>query len=99
MAFSYTVDDRILVNGGRWLSYGTWTSTSTTATGDIDVRMRYVETFFLSYTGDGVIADAPSADEVFPLIDTDVTIDFTAAADGVWWCFGRTPQGRVPSSG
>jgi hypothetical protein len=78
--------------GTKWINYGTWTATAATATGQIETKLKVVEAVLLSYTGNGVSANAASVDETLPLYTTDnglVDIDFDAASTGTWIAIGR----------
>lgn len=90
MAFASTIQGTESC-GSMTMTYGKWDSDSTT-TGEIITGLERVEMMMLTGGGaaeTGVSADAPTIEEVFPLVDnTDVTINTTSNVDGYWIAWG-----------
>ena len=76
--------------GSKTVTIGSFTASGSETGGGITTGLSRVDAIFLQQTGAAVIADAPVADETFPLINsTDVTIVTTAGADGIWMAIGE----------
>ena len=84
MAFSSAISGKS-VEGKFRVHWGTWTSSDTTATGDVNTGLRIVNRMTLTVNG---AATAASVAETFPIAGSAVTINFTAAADGYWIAWG-----------
>jgi len=90
MAFTSTIEYRISLGDGRWMTQGTFT-TDTTG-GDIETGLRNVESITLQHKGGSTVADKPSVNETIePHTVKDgekVTIVVTSGADGYWRATG-----------
>jgi hypothetical protein len=88
MAFAYTAEEIKEYFGRKKAVWGTFTNGSGDTGGDIVTGLAHTDFISLQYTGAAVIADAPVANETFPLASGAVTIVTVDNADGIWFAFG-----------
>lgn len=87
MAFAYAITDTSYF-GNKKVVIGTFTSTGGSTGGDIVTGLTSCDMITLQQTGAAVVADAPVANETFPLAGGAVTIVTTANAVGQFIAYG-----------
>ena len=88
MAFTSTITG-VSVFGNKRIAWGTYSTSSTDAGGDITTGLSVVDFIALTETASAVTADCPVVNETLPLAGGVVTIVQTASADGYWFAFGE----------
>ena len=83
MAFSYTVDSRVMI-GNRKIHSGTATVTDATVSGDINTGLNICESMMLTHKGSAVETDVGVVNETFPVAGGAVTVVMNAS-DTVYW--------------
>ena len=76
------------VFGDKRVTMGTYTASGGSTGGDITTGLTRVEAFFASATGSSIVADAPTANETFPMVTGAVTLICTANTTGMWMAIG-----------
>jgi len=87
MAFAYTVDTQSNIGKTRIVT-GTWTSTLTTATGEIDTGLATIFYANASTYGAAVATDEAAFNETFPFINGQITLICTSGTTGGWEAVG-----------
>lgn len=87
MAFAYSITGQT-VFGNKRIVYGTYTNAGGDTGGDIATGLTNCEAIFLQPTGSAVNANAPVANETFPVAGGAVTIVTDNGADGQFMAFG-----------
>lgn len=89
MAFSAPQDTLAYFGNKRFVS-GTYTNSGGDTGGEVVTGLSTVEKFWMQPIGAAVIANAPVANETFPLSNAtgSVTIVNTANESGLWFALG-----------
>jgi hypothetical protein len=87
MSFTYTIDEQFVM-GNKRVIVGTFTSAGGSTGGDILTGLNNCDFIQLQQTGAAVIADAPVANETFPVAGGAITIVTTANAVGKFMAIG-----------
>lgn len=75
------------VFGNLRVTYGTFTGGSETG-GNINTGLHQCVAMQLTARGSGIVADAPTINESFPVAGSAVTIICTNNTDGFWMAYG-----------
>lgn len=74
--------------GSQEMVIGTFENTSGSTGGEVPTGLSHVRYFTAQHTGSAVVANAPVANETFPLNSGDVTLVTDADEDGIWMAIG-----------
>ena len=89
MAFTSVMIDREIM-GTKWVSWGTYTSDSSTEGGDLDTGLPIIETLQLTPISSAVEVSAPVANvSDFPYAGPKIPIVTVADGVGTWFALGR----------
>lgn len=89
MAFTSVKSADATYFGNKRVVYGTYDSTAVTG-GDVETDLNRVDGFVPIASGAAVVADAPTVNETFPLVNAGgkVTLICTSGSAGQWIAWG-----------
>ena len=87
MAFTSAILGRTIASN-KSITWGTFTTSSTEAGGDIDTGLHMCEMLIPVIGGGTVATNAPVVNETFPVAGNAVSIVTDASADGMWVAIG-----------
>jgi len=89
MTFTSTIDKQTFFGDMR-IVIGHWSNSGASTGGDVETGLQTVYYFGLTPLSTAVTANAPVANETFPLGGkTPVTVITDAECDGVWFAIGK----------